>query len=73
MVGIDDAHRRGYRPHSLKQRLKKRPGGVRNMTTPAEGDTGHTHKSSDKIMKLNERSLGSVKMTLAEGGSGPAH
>ena len=43
VVGIEDSPGWGYRPHSLKQRLKKRPRGVRNMTTPAEGDTGPTH------------------------------
>ena len=50
VAGIDDAHRRGYRPHSLKQRLKKRPGGVRNMTTPAEGDTGPTHSTNSSML-----------------------
>ena len=73
MVGIDDAHRMGYRPHSLKQGSEKAPGGVGNTTTPAQGDAGPTHKGSDKIMKLSERPLKSVQTTLAEVGTGPAH
>ena len=45
-VGADDACGRGYKPHTLQQRLQERPAeSVR--PTPAEGGTGPTHSSSE--------------------------
>ena len=69
-VCTDDARGRGYRPHALKQRLQERP--VESVqSTPAEGVTGPSHSSSDRLRTLTERPAGRYRRRARKGVQAP--
>ena len=71
-VGTDGARGRGYRPHTLKHRLKKASREDGTDDTRERGHRPHALKQQQDV-KLNKLPARSVQATPAEGGTGPTH